>query len=217
MPWIIDYKERKHLYIFSPVQLILSLEDYGTITVFANTWHTLDFPAGMRIYATNQSSPIYAYIKATDEPTLLDYNTVITSTITGPTSTPADGLANQASAVDTLAFLMGFNGTTWDRLRSFQQVLNVASDMYTYTHINANGTTTAKTGAGALGAITINNPGSSWTLTVYDNTTGSGTQIAVITPVAGLIIGLPYNVRFNTGLTIVAAGTTAGDVTIAWR
>lgn len=83
MPWNVDYRNRKHLFIYSPVQLILSLEDYGTSTLFANTWHTLDFPPGMRIFATNQTNPVYAFIKATDEPTLLDYNTVITATISG--------------------------------------------------------------------------------------------------------------------------------------
>lgn len=96
-------------------------------------------------------------------------------------------------------------------------ILSAVNDVYTYTHIAANGTFNIKSSAGALHTATINNPGASWTLTVYDNTSATAPIVAVITPVAGLIITLEYDVHLNNGLTIVAAGTTPGDVTIASR
>lgn len=78
-------------------------------------------------------------------------------------------------------------------------------------------TTVVKSGAGTLASITINTKGaSSNTLTVYDNTAGSGTKIATIdTTVAA--ITLNFNVAFATGLTIVSATGTGADYTVAYR
>lgn len=83
-----------------------------------------------------------------------------------------------------------------------------------YAHITTNTTTTVKSGAGTLQNIVINNPGSAWVATVYDNTAGSGTVIAVISAAAGQT--LPYNLRFSAGLTIVTTGTTPGDMTVIY-
>ncbi len=69
MPYIIDYKERKHVYIWLPSSaLALSFEDYGSGTVQAQVWVNLGLPEGIRVFATNQTSgttPLY--IKCTDE------------------------------------------------------------------------------------------------------------------------------------------------------
>ena len=81
-------------------------------------------------------------------------------------------------------------------------------DNYRVVRVIGAATTTFKTGAGKLGLITINTPITGGTLTVYDNTLGSGTVIAGITsgatgssPVTVMFIG-----GFQTGLTIVSAG-----------
>jgi hypothetical protein len=85
-----------------------------------------------------------------------------------------------------------------------------------YTHLSANGTTTIKSGAGMLVNVTINSKGSSSnSLTLYDNTSGSGTVIAVIDSTAQIQV-LNYSVAFTTGLTAVVASGTAGDFTIGW-
>ena len=85
-----------------------------------------------------------------------------------------------------------------------------------YSHINSNGTVTVKSGAGWLHTITINIKGASGnTITVYDNTSGSGTVIAVIDPTAQLVT-LTFDVTFTTGLTIVTATGTAGDFTVSY-
>lgn len=83
-----------------------------------------------------------------------------------------------------------------------------------YNHQAANGTTTIKSGAGFLHTITVGTVGATDTITVYDNTAGSGTVIAVINDATSGTYTL--DVGFITGLTIVIAGTTAPDVTVAY-
>lgn len=90
-------------------------------------------------------------------------------------------------------------------------------DGLVYKHIAAGTTTTTvKSGAGYLHLITINTKGaSSNTLTVYDNTAGSGTVIAVIdTTVAPGPFG--FNCTFQTGLTLVSATGTGADLTVSY-
>lgn len=82
---------------------------------------------------------------------------------------------------------------------------------YNYTHILSNTTTNIKTQAGILNTITINNPGSAWTVTVNDG----ANVIAVITAAASQS-SLIFECAFNTNLSIVTAGTTAGDITVTW-
>jgi hypothetical protein len=87
-----------------------------------------------------------------------------------------------------------------------------------YKELAANATTTLKTGPGYLQGITVNNAGTSWTLQIFDSVAGSGTAIAGGTaftvPAAGT--GLNYDYGFSNDLTIVASGTTAGSITVAW-
>ena len=90
------------------------------------------------------------------------------------------------------------------------------SGSYNYTHLNANGTTTVKSGSGTLHTLTINVKGASGnTITLYDNTTGSGTVIAVVDPTQNLVT-LDFDVTFLTGLTVVLATGTAADITLSW-
>ena len=93
-------------------------------------------------------------------------------------------------------------------------------DAFNYTHIAANTTKViiAALGAGVpplgiLGGVIVNNPGTSWVITLYDNGAASGTVIAVLNAATGYLFGPP--IRLTTGLTFAASGT-AGDVTIAW-
>ena len=86
-----------------------------------------------------------------------------------------------------------------------------------YTHLNANATTNLRTGNGVLHSITINTKGAtSNTLTLYDNTVGSGTVIALIDTTSN-VQTLIYDLQFLTGLTAVIAAGTAADVTITWQ
>lgn len=81
-----------------------------------------------------------------------------------------------------------------------------------YTNMAAGATTVIKSGAGVLFAVIVNNPGTTITLTLYDNTAGSGTKIATIALAAGQ--NLSYGLNFGTGLTAVLSGTA--DVTIVY-
>ena len=86
-----------------------------------------------------------------------------------------------------------------------------------YLHLSANGTTTVKSGAGVLRRIVINTRGGiTNTLTIYNNTTATGTVIGVIdTNAAGGEFG--YGLAFTTGLTVVLAGGFAADITIIYE
>jgi hypothetical protein len=97
---------------------------------------------------------------------------------------------------------------------------------HSYTNIVTNTTTTVKTGAGVIKAITLNNPSlitvANLTVTVYDNTAGSGTKIGTLTFPFGSTTAMPlrvtYESAFTTGLTLVTAGPTVpGDITVEYR
>lgn len=87
-----------------------------------------------------------------------------------------------------------------------------------FSHITTNTTTTVKSGAGVLRRIVINTKGSGAnTLTIYNNTSGSGTTIGIIDTVNGVSGHFEYGVSFSTGLTIVTANGTAADVTVIYE
>ena len=76
-------------------------------------------------------------------------------------------------------------------------------------------TTVLKYGPGFLHHITVNNPTNN-AITIYDNTAASGTAIAIINPGASATpFSLPYDCPFQTGLTIVTAGTP--DLTVIYE
>lgn len=95
--------------------------------------------------------------------------------------------------------------------------LPVVQAGFTYAHISTAATTVVKSGAGVVHTITVNNLGTvASTTTVYDNTAGSGTVIAIINTLAGQTSYI-YDVAFATGLTLVTTGTVAPDITVSYR
>jgi hypothetical protein len=95
--------------------------------------------------------------------------------------------------------------------------LGVAAVGHSFAHIATSTTTTVKSGAGILHTLTVNNLGTvASTTTIYDNTAGSGTVIAIINTLAGQT-SYVYDVVFATGLTIVTTGTVAPDITVSYR
>ena len=66
-PYIIDYKERKHLFIFSATSLTLTLEDLGNFALPSGQWVNMGFSTGTRVYASGQSSNVPLFVKCTDE------------------------------------------------------------------------------------------------------------------------------------------------------
>lgn len=67
VPIILDYRNRKHILIFSANSLTLTLEDLGTFALSANTWTNISFPPGLRVFASGQVATVYVAIKQTDE------------------------------------------------------------------------------------------------------------------------------------------------------
>jgi hypothetical protein len=88
-----------------------------------------------------------------------------------------------------------------------------------FQNITTATTTTVKSGAGKLGAVIVNRPIASSTITMYDNTAASGTVIGTITLPATLLTDGPvyaeYGLNFGTGLTIDTTGTS--DITVTFN
>lgn len=92
---------------------------------------------------------------------------------------------------------------------------------WSFSNLTGSATTTVKSGAGVLHSIVINRSALSGTITIYDNTAGSGTKIGTITyGVLTLLTDPPinavYDVSFATGLTLVLSGTNL-DITVSYR
>ncbi len=86
---------------------------------------------------------------------------------------------------------------------------------HSFLNLAAAATTTIKTGSGLLHAINVTTAGAAGsTITVYDNTAGSGTIIATIDATA--IHTYIFDIEFLTGLTVVIAGATAPKVTFSY-
>ena len=85
-----------------------------------------------------------------------------------------------------------------------------------YIEIASSATFYLKGSPGYLQGITVNNPGTSWTLQIFDGKV-SDTAIAGATafaiPAAGTY--LDYDCNFSKGLTIVTSGT-AGSITVEY-
>lgn len=98
-----------------------------------------------------------------------------------------------------------------------------------FTRVTGNATNTAKSGAGTLHGIILGANDTGGTVTIYDNTAGSGTVIMKLfigSPSGGLLstsgdpgsrfIG-PLGINFSTGLTAVTAGASANDITLVYK
>ena len=86
---------------------------------------------------------------------------------------------------------------------------------FKYTNITGQATTTVKSGSGVLHTICVNTAAATETITIYDNTAGSGTKIGTATVYASTNPCLTYDIYFATGLTIVTA-TASSDLTISY-
>lgn len=84
---------------------------------------------------------------------------------------------------------------------------------YSSTYISSATTTTPKSVRGVLRSILLTETAAG-TITIYDNTTASGTILAVFK--ASIVEGeYPLNISFHTGLTIVTAA--ASKLTVTWE
>lgn len=86
---------------------------------------------------------------------------------------------------------------------------------FRYLNITGQATTTVKSGSGILHTICVNTPAATETITIYDNTAGSGTKIGTVTVYATTNPCLTYDVNFTIGLTLVTA-TASSDLTVSY-
>lgn len=76
--------------------------------------------------------------------------------------------------------------------------------------------TKLKDGQGMLHTVTFNNPTATSVITIYDNTSASGTVIATITvPASPQPVTLTYDVNYYTGLHVKMA-TADSDITLSY-
>lgn len=92
----------------------------------------------------------------------------------------------------------------------------MAQPAYGYTNIISNATTLIRSGTGGiLRGITVNNAGSTWVITIYDDITAvAAHKVGTIT--SPLQQEYLYDAALTNGLTIVTSGTTPGDITVRW-
>jgi hypothetical protein len=132
--------------------------------------------------------------------------------VSGDTGVAALGVRN-----DALAVLSSADGDYSVLATDGRGAVLTNSATFTYSHIATATTTTVKSGAGYLRGVVIGTKGTvASTVTVYDNTAGSGTVIAVLDTL-NLSGTFTFEVAFSTGLTLVTTGTVAPDVTVSYR
>lgn len=84
----------------------------------------------------------------------------------------------------------------------------------TYTRLNAIGTTTINPCRQLVGVM-INAIGTSMTVALWDNTSAVAPEVAAITGITAPIFYYYAGAYLTNGaLTVVIAGTTAGDITV---
>lgn len=99
---------------------------------------------------------------------------------------------------------------------------NVAKVEQRFSFLNVaagQATTVVKSGAGFLHTITFNSAATATNVTtVYDNTAGSGTVIAIPAATTATVpTTLTYDCSFSTGLTIVTATANGSNMTVSYR
>lgn len=95
-----------------------------------------------------------------------------------------------------------------------------ATGGYSFLNIVAGqATTTVKSGAGTLHSLVLNSAATATNVTtVYDNTAGSGTVIAIPAVVTATVpTTLIFDIAFSTGLTIVTATANGGNMTVCYK
>lgn len=101
---------------------------------------------------------------------------------------------------------MGTDIAGEDRTNNRMRVYSPASAGY----YAGNGTTTFKSGPGHFSGLYVGTPTNGATITVYDNTAGSGTKILEIGAAA---VGVyPFDCDFAIGCTMVVAGSAVGGL-----
>jgi len=107
-PYVLNYSSRKHVFIWSPNTLTLTLEDLGNLSLTNATWTNVSLTAGMKIYALGETTPIPILVRCTDE---IEQSNIIGSAALGYVPAYASNAAALTSSTD-YSFKWGANGLT---------------------------------------------------------------------------------------------------------
>lgn len=66
-PWVVDYRNRKHIFIWFPSAQSISFDDFGTGPIQAQVWINIGMPQGTRMFITTATGPTEFMIRCTDE------------------------------------------------------------------------------------------------------------------------------------------------------
>jgi len=66
-PYVVDYRNRKHIFVWFPTAQTISVDDYGTGPVQAQVWINLGLQQGTRLLITSVTAPTEIFIRCTDE------------------------------------------------------------------------------------------------------------------------------------------------------
>ena len=155
--------------------------------------------------------------QTTANTSLASIDTKIPALISGRQPVDGSGVTQPISAaglpLPTGASTAANQVTAQTSLTSIDDKLSLPS----FVHINTAATTVVKSGAGFLYSICLNSVANGTSVTVYNNTAGSGSIIALPSPPNGAVSHcLNYQgLQFSTGLTIVT--NTTSSITIVYR
>jgi hypothetical protein len=179
----------------------------GTYISSINTWNNTALTTNAVSSLTINTTSI------SESPVMAPFFQLAVSALTSGTVTGFVILSSLPHAYHTMGVSAGQNGT-WN--------VGVAASTtggYSFNNITTATTTTVKSGAGTLHAIVFNTIVASATVTVYDNTTATGTKIGTYTLPSTITSDNPfeilYDAAFATGLTIVTSGAT--DITALYK
>lgn len=66
-PWVVDYRNRKHIFIWFPTAQTIQFDDYGTGPVQAQVWMNIGMPQGTRMFITSATGLTEFMVRCTDE------------------------------------------------------------------------------------------------------------------------------------------------------
>jgi hypothetical protein len=151
-------------------------------------------------------------------------NAVVTGTVTANLGTIA-GVATAANQTNGSQLTQVSNGTNSAAVvnaapsyNAYALVTRNIDSAASYIHLTTNiASTNAKSGVGLLKAVVINSSGDTGaTLTIYDNTSGTASVVAVIN-ISVTPVTLTYGLALATGLSYAITGVTSTcDVTILY-
>lgn len=197
-------------FMLSGTTLYVATMKGGVETVIASTsWN------GVQTVPTLTNENIYR-IQMRPSLVIFDVNGVTAHTVTVSTTPWTNNINAYTWLASTNSGGLTTNCTVSSWVNSIFRLGKFESQPKT-AHITTAATTIAKYGPGLLHLITVGSPASSSsTLTIYDNTAGSGTILSVIQgPAQANPVTLNYGLTFNNGLTIVSTGTW--DVTVVYE